>query len=191
MKVIWITNQSDTIVWPTLTRLIPIVEMGLTFNVWHCYFFCFVSWSAVVESHGARNQKTASTLFRSSGEIYNKRWRKNEHPVWSYKLRSTGCDKKYRPQKWKVFQSAWSREWRKADDSSVIAAFRWTHKHNLRKQPTFAMPPLVSPRNDVWETSAEIPYWWRFTTQILVVLLIGCAPREICFNQSAALPRSG
>ena len=20
---------------------------------------------------------------------------------------------------------------------------------------------LVSPRNDVWETSAEIPYWWR------------------------------
>ena len=55
----------------------------------------------------------------------------------------------------------------------------------------FATPPLVSPRNDVWETSAEIPYWWRFTTQILVVLLIGCAPREICFNQSAALPRSG
>ena len=23
-----------------------------------------------------------------------------------------------------------------------------------------AMPPLVSPWNDVWETSAEIPYWW-------------------------------
>ena len=29
------------------------------------------------------------------------------------------------------------------------------------------------------------------TTQILVVLLIGCAMREISFNQSEALPRSG
>ena len=29
------------------------------------------------------------------------------------------------------------------------------------------------PRNDVWETRAEIPYWWRVTTQIRVVLLIG------------------
>ena len=27
--------------------------------------------------------------------------------------------------------------------------------------------PLVSPPNDVWETSAEIPYWWRVTTQDL------------------------
>ena len=30
----------------------------------------------------------------------------------------------------------------------------------------FATPPLVSPRNDVWETRAEIPYWWRVTTEI-------------------------
>ena len=29
----------------------------------------------------------------------------------------------------------------------------------------FATPPLVSPRNDVW----EIQYWWRVTTQIWVV----------------------
>ena len=33
--------------------------------------------------------------------------------------------------------------------------------------------PLVSPPNEVWETSAEIPYWWRATTQIWEVLLIG------------------
>ena len=52
----------------------------------------------------------------------------------------------------------------------------------------FAMPPMISPRNDVWETSAEIPYWWRVTTQIRVLLLIGCATCEICFNQSRALP---
>ena len=31
-----------------------------------------------------------------------------------------------------------------------------------------ATPPLVSPRNDAWERSAEIPYWWRVTTQIWV-----------------------
>ena len=36
-----------------------------------------------------------------------------------------------------------------------------------------AMLPLVFPPNDVWETSTEIPYWWRITTQIWVVLLIG------------------
>ena len=37
----------------------------------------------------------------------------------------------------------------------------------------FATPQLVSKRDDVWGTSVEIPYWWRHTTQIRVVLLIG------------------
>ena len=37
----------------------------------------------------------------------------------------------------------------------------------------FAMQPVVSPWNDIWEMSAEIPYWWGVTTQIWVVLLIG------------------
>ena len=55
----------------------------------------------------------------------------------------------------------------------------------------FVLSPLVSSRNDVWETSKEIPYWWRVTTQISVVLLIGSAARGICFNQSEVLPRSG
>ena len=36
-----------------------------------------------------------------------------------------------------------------------------------------ATPLLVSPRNYVWETRAEIPYWWCVSTQVLVVLLIG------------------
>ena len=37
----------------------------------------------------------------------------------------------------------------------------------------FMTPPLVSPRNDVWETTAEIPwYWWRVTTKIWFVLLV-------------------
>ena len=34
----------------------------------------------------------------------------------------------------------------------------------------FATPQLVSPRNDVWATTAEILHWWRVTTQIWVVL---------------------
>ena len=29
--------------------------------------------------------------------------------------------------------------------------------------------PLVSPQNNLWETSEEIPYWWRVATQIWVV----------------------
>ena len=47
----------------------------------------------------------------------------------------------------------------------------------------FATLPLVSLRNDVWETSVEIPYWWCVTTKIWVVLLIGRALRETCFHQ--------
>ena len=53
-----------------------------------------------------------------------------------------------------------------------------------------ATPPTVSSRNDVWETSTEIPHWWRVSTQMWVVFLIGRAARKICLNQSEALPRS-
>ena len=45
----------------------------------------------------------------------------------------------------------------------------WIRRENSRR---FAAPPLVSPQNDVWETSREILHWWGVTTQILVVLLI-------------------
>ena len=37
----------------------------------------------------------------------------------------------------------------------------------------FAKLPLVFPWNEVWETNAEIPYWWRVTTQVWIVLVIG------------------
>ena len=37
----------------------------------------------------------------------------------------------------------------------------------------------------------QTPYRWHVTTQIWVALLIGHAVREICFNQSTALPRTG
>ena len=38
--------------------------------------------------------------------------------------------------------------------------WRWVAWENSRH---FKTPPLVSPRNDVWKTSAAIPYWWRVT----------------------------
>ena len=44
----------------------------------------------------------------------------------------------------------------------------------LLKLPNYTAPPTGSPGNDVWETSAEIPYWWRITTQIWIVLPICC-----------------
>ena len=52
---------------------------------------------------------------------------------------------------------------------------------SLRKQLTI----------DVWETSTEIPYGWRVTTQIWVMLLIGWIKFLMRYDQSEALPRSG
>ena len=55
----------------------------------------------------------------------------------------------------------------------------------------FAMLPLVSSQNNIWRMTAEIPYWWRVTTQFWLVLLISRAARVICFNQSEAQLRFG
>ena len=64
--------------------------------------------------------------------------------------------------------------------------------HSLRKQLTFCDFAAVSPQND-WphETTEEIPYWWRVNTHIWVGLVIDRTTREICFNQSEVLARSG
>ena len=64
-------------------------------------------------------------------------------------------------------------------------ALAWENSRHL------ATLPLVYPPNDVWETSAEIPYWWRVTTQFWVVLLIGWIKFTTRHDQSEALPRSG
>ena len=42
-----------------------------------------------------------------------------------------------------------------------------------RDKPVRKQLPTIFLRNNVWGTSSEIPYWWRITTQIWVVLLIG------------------
>ena len=56
---------------------------------------------------------------------------------------------------------------------------------NLRKQP-----PLVFPLNDIWVMTVEISYWWRVTTQIWVVLLIGWSKFPWWHEHSETLPRS-
>ena len=59
---------------------------------------------------------------------------------------------------------------------------------SLRKQLTFrdAWPQLVYSRNDIWATGAEISSWWRFTTHIWVVLLIGWSKFFSRHDQSEA-----
>lgn len=51
--------------------------------------------------------------------------------------------------------------------------YHYTH-FSLRGEPL-----LISPRNDVWEASAEISYWWCFTTQIWEALQ-NCL--KVCFH---------
>ena len=83
-------------------------------------------------------------------------------PGWDVNL-----SRDYPPQH--VFGTHLSSMWKTADISDAISGF-----------PT--------PRNDIWETSGEIPYWWRVATQIWVVPLTGWTPRH---GQTEALPRSG
>ena len=44
---------------------------------------------------------------------------------------------------------------------------------SMRKQPLFRDVTTGFQRNDVWETSEEIPYWRRNTIEIWVMFLIG------------------
>ena len=60
-------------------------------------------------------------------------------------------------------------------------------------EPAMERGHLETPQvaNDVWRTSAEISYWWRFTTQIWVALLIGWSKLPSWNDQWEALPFSG
>ena len=61
------------------------------------------------------------------------------------------------------------------DDKPGLSTYKATDIVAWKNSQHFATPPLVSLRNDVWETSAEIPYWWRVTSQTWVV-------RHICWK---------
>ena len=67
--------------------------------------------------------------------------------------------------------------------------FVWTLILTWESSRHFATSPLVSLRNEAWETSAEIPYWWRVTTQIWIVLLIGWS--KFLTNQKHYPPNQG
>ena len=48
----------------------------------------------------------------------------------------------------------------------------WKHSIAWENSRHLATPSLVSPRNDVWGTSAEIPYWWRLTLKPDIAIYI-------------------
>ena len=52
----------------------------------------------------------------------------------------------------------------------------------------FAMRSLISLWSEVCETAAEIPYWWRVTFQIWVVLLIGRSKFSGCTTNQKHYP---
>ena len=58
------------------------------------------------------------------------------------------------------------------DDKPGLSSYKATQIVAWENSRHFETPSLVSPRNDVWETSAEIPYWWRVSSQTCVVRLI-------------------
>ena len=53
--------------------------------------------------------------------------------------------------------------------TAFLFNFKELHLFNFKEQTIFIHPQECW---IVWEMSAEIPYWWRVTTQIWVVLLI-------------------
>ena len=61
--------------------------------------------------------------------------------------------------------------WVTAPWLSTISCF--LHIEAWENSGHFTSQPLVSPQNDVWEMTIEIPHWWCTTTQIRVVPLIG------------------
>ena len=77
--------------------------------------------------------------------------------------------------------------WRRICLTEAVILLAWENSRHL------ATLPLLFTPNDVWETRAEIPYWWRVTTQIWAVLLIGWikfptrqdqSPRSTILNRS-------
>ena len=97
------------------------------------------------------------------------KWPKQVRPVCAINLRTT------------LLRLPWEIK-KESSSCSVLSGENRRH---------LATPPLVFPRHGVWGTSAEIPYWWRVTTQIWVVLLIGWSKLPSRHDQSEALPRSG
>ena len=72
----------------------------------------------------------------------------------------------------KTVDGRWSSWW----GGHIISCVTWENSRH------FTTPPVVFPRTDLWETSAEILYRWRVTTQIWIVLLIGwskCPTRHV------------
>ena len=60
----------------------------------------------------------------------------------------------------------WSDGWSRICPCAIcfaVLGFKWKWLDGLRKKPTICDATTGLTRNDVWGTSAEIPYWWRVT----------------------------
>ena len=106
--------------------------------------------------------------------------------IWSASLNSTNGGKhktrqcltqKYRPEE-------------TADSSTRGFPAKWQLR-NKRGNFVWISNLEMKMMWTVVKENERYQYWWRVTTQIRVVLLIGRASREIWFDQSGALPRSG
>ena len=116
---------------------------------------------------GALSQAKRPRLMTLSSEWWNEVLHHSQHVLW-------------------VFQSpACCGRKTGAHPSGTDSLVAWENSRH------FEMPPLLSLRNDTWETSAESPYLWCVTTRIWVALLICWSKFPTRHDQSEALPRYG
>ena len=72
------------------------------------------------------------------------------------------------PDIWSVSVNSTNETWNTID--SVSPKNTGLFVSRPEKTADISTHDMVFPRNDVWQMSAEIPYWWHVTTQIWVVL---------------------
>ena len=100
---------------------------------------------------------------KSSTDVYHKK-------CWERVARFAS-----RTQVWSAWQEQNRKGKGKNDERERKRILAWENSRHFAT-------PLLSPRNNAWETGAEIPYWWLVIAQLWIVLLIGCAAWKVCFK---------
>ena len=128
-----------------------------------------------------------SSLKDEDSAVINKTKTTSTNPPYSGDLPASGltpAEKRLRALKKKLQQIENLKEKMEHGETlekTQVRALSFLNANTKSKQVT-----LID-RKDVGGMSEEIPCWWRVTVQIWVVLLIGRAAREICFNQSEGI----
>jgi len=87
-------------------------------------------------------------------------------------------------------EQIFSKNWRWVPLVTEIWFLQYQVDSSLRKQPTFGVTTTGFPAKWCLRNEWEIPYWWRITTQIWLMLLIGWIKFLMRHDQSEVLPRS-